>query len=362
MVEAMFNPRTERQVTRYSTRGTPFQVWEPFMPRISDDFLHCCIYLYPSEKDAEEGIKIGGSGFLVAVPCKKLPGSNFIYAVTNRHVIESGNTVVRLNTVDGKTDIFDLNERSWSFHPDGDDLAIAGLPPLDEKIHRYKLLSQESHFITREIIQELNVGPGDDTFVVGRFINQEGRQRNLPSVRFGHLAQMPPEPIRQRRGMTFFDQESFIVEAKSIGGYSGSPVMVAFNPTLQRPERNGLTSNRAYLLGVGWGYITDWMPICDQNGSPIANGYQVQSNTGMMGVVPAWKLTDFLNHPANVTHRNNKEDEILKQNATLPATPTSSRAPARESVSPPASGENPTHREDFMRLVGAAARKPAQED
>ena len=27
-----------------------------------------------------------------------------------------------------------------------------------------------------------------------------------------------------------------------------------------------------------------------------------------------------------------------------------------------ASDENPTHREDFRRLVGAAARKPAQED
>jgi len=29
---------------------------------------------------------------------------------------------------------------------------------------------------------------------------------------------------------------------------------------------------------------------------------------------------------------------------------------------PPANGENPTHREDFMRLVGAAARKPEPKD
>ena len=293
------------------------------MPRISDDFLDCCIYLYPSQKDAEEGVKIGGSGFLVGVPCKKLLGSNFIYAVTNRHVVESGNTVVRLNTVDGKIDIFDQDERSWVFHHQGDDLAVSGLPAFDENLHRYKLLTQTEHFITPEIIQELNVGPGDDIFVVGRFINQEGRQRNLPSARFGHLAQMPPEPIRQRRDPNFFDQESFVVEAKSIGGYSGAPVMIGFNPTLLRPARGQLTTNRAYLLGVGWGYITDWMPICDQSGNPISNGYQVQSNTGMMGVVPAWKLSELLNHPALAAYRASKEEEILKSNAVLPTPPTS---------------------------------------
>jgi hypothetical protein len=212
-------------------------------------------------------------------------------------------------------------------HHQGDDLAVYGLPALDKSLHRYKLLSPPDHFITPEIIQELNVGPGDDIFVVGRFINQEGRQRNLPSARFGHLAQMPPEPIRQRRGLTFFDQESFVVEARSIGGYSGSPVMIGFNPTLLRPDRGDLSTNRVYLLGVGWGYIMDWMPICDQNGSPISNGYQVQSNTGMMGVVPAWKLSDLLNHPALVSYRANREDEILKENGSLPVTPPAAFPP-----------------------------------
>jgi hypothetical protein len=32
------------------------------------------------------------------------------------------------------------------------------------------------------------------------------------------------------------------------------------------------------------------------------------------------------------------------------------------SPSPPATDENPTHREDFMRLVNAAARKPEPKD
>jgi hypothetical protein len=48
----------------------------------------------------------------------------------------------------------------------------------------------------------------------------EGRQKNSPTARFGNIAQMPNEPVIIKR----FEQECFLVEARSIGGYSGSPV------------------------------------------------------------------------------------------------------------------------------------------
>lgn len=350
----MINPRMGRLVTRYSSRGTPFQVWEKPVPRISDDFIDCCIYLYASQSDAEAGQKTGGSGFLVGVPTTKIKNGHWIYAVTNRHVIEKGNTVVRFNTVDGKTDTFDLNEQSWHFHHDGDDLAICGLSSIDSKIYRAKFVTAQDHFITKDLVHELNVGPGDDVFVVGRFINQEGRQCNSPSARFGNIAQMPPEPIRLSRGTGFFEQESFVVEAKSIGGYSGSPVFVGFNPLLERPERPGKATNRAYLLGVCWGYINDWTPLCDANGEPLPSGYQVRSNTGMMSVVPAWKLHEMLYHPQWEEFRMSNEDRLLKERLEA-GVPTSASAH-------PATDANPTHREDFMRLVDVAGRKPEPKD
>lgn len=80
--------------------------------------------------------------------------------------------------------------------------------------------------LKRHEIDAFRVGPGDDVFVVGRFINSQGKLRNIPSVRFGNIAQMPLKPIEQGRVFGEFQQESFLVEARSISGFSGSPVFL----------------------------------------------------------------------------------------------------------------------------------------
>ncbi len=94
-----------RLVTRYTARGYPYEAWEPSMPRISDHTLECVIYLYRSTHEAMEGINIGGSGFLVAMPSDSLRVfSYFVYAVTNKHVIQGGASFIRLNTFEGQMD------------------------------------------------------------------------------------------------------------------------------------------------------------------------------------------------------------------------------------------------------------------
>ncbi len=341
-----------QRVSRVSPRGTAYWTWEPSLPRLPDDFVDCCVYLYPSRVDAEKGSKIGGSGFLFGVGAEHLPNANFLYAVTNRHVIESGNTVVRLNTRDGKTDFLEFTELDWTNHPNGDDLAVATLPPLTD-LHKYNFLDN-NHLISKALVDQYNVGPGDDIFVVGRFVNQEGKQQNTPSVRFGNLAQMPPAPISQPRGSGVFEQESFIVEARSIGGFSGSAVFLIMSSQFIRPNRpNPGELNRVFLLGIDWGYICDWDTVHDSVGRPQPS-LQVRTNTGMMAVVPAWKLKELIDMPKLKIDRDASEDRILKHQSTAIGVATSS--------APPANDANPTHQEDFMRLVDVAARKPARED
>jgi hypothetical protein len=264
------------------------------LPRISDDYTDTVVYLYPSEVDAQKGKKAGGSGFLFGIPSEKFPNSHFIYAVTNRHVIEGGSCCVRLNTADGKMAVLSFTERDWCLHPSGDDLAVCQMPIEDGGLYQYKFL-HDDHLLTKQIVEDYNIGTGDDIFVVGRFINQEGKQKNVPSLRFGNISQMPAETIRQQRGSAFFEQESFLVEARSIGGYSGSPVFVGLLPNIQRPAaRKQTMTGRAWLLGIDWGYILDWEPVCDAGGRPVDSGLRVSSNTGMMAVVPAWKLRELL--------------------------------------------------------------------
>jgi hypothetical protein len=162
--------------------------------------------------------------------------------------------------------------------------------------------------------------------MVGRFLNHEGKQRNLPSVRFGNIAQMPNEKIRQEFRNNF-DQESFLVECRAIGGFSGSPVFVyiaeyenEWRPAALPRIAGGLPPR---LLGIEWGILSKWEPVCDAHGRPVGrpqpDSLQVDTNSGMMGVVPAWKLAEILNLPIFADQRKKDEDEFFASGAAAPA-------------------------------------------
>ncbi len=129
------------------------------MPRIDDSVLDCALYLYPSEEDAIQGTDYGGRGFLVGVPigwdcdgwtASRSMRSVHIYAVTNAHVIEEGNCVIRLNTKEGATKVINCRQDSWILHPAGDDIAIAPIEP-DRELHRFKYLGVGfDMFVTEE--------------------------------------------------------------------------------------------------------------------------------------------------------------------------------------------------------------------
>jgi hypothetical protein len=96
--------------------------------------------------------------------------------------------------------IFPTIESEWVFHPDGDDIAVyqPSTATLDLKDCKINYVGRE-HIIGETIIDTMNIGPGDDVFVVGRFINHEGRQLNLPTARFGCIGQMPWDCCRRLR-------------------------------------------------------------------------------------------------------------------------------------------------------------------
>jgi hypothetical protein len=300
------------------------------MPRIRDEFLDCVVYLYPSESDAETGAKIGGSGFLVGVMTAGLSRNfPFLYVVTNKHLIEGGSTTIRMKTKDGHNAIIPTDERAWVFHPAGDDLAIYQIF-FDPRNYTFNYVDR-ALFINKDIVQAMNIGPGDEAFVVGRFINHEGRQQNLPTVRFGCISQMPREPVMQKSG---FEQESFLVEARSSGGYSGSPVF-AFIPAAG--ERHGVEdwvprkifqSHGPWLLGIDWGHINDWEPIRNAVGEPInpgrPNDMQIRMNTGLMAVVPSWKLAELLDHGPVVSQRRIFTEQVRDHIAAAEPPPTTS--------------------------------------
>lgn len=294
-----------------SLRGYPYYVWNRTMPRISDDILDCVIYLYPSVMDAQEGEHFGGSGFLVAVRFEVYESRSMVYAVTNSHVIrEAASPIIRLNTIKGAHDVLEIAPQTWHHHPDGDDLAVCPLG-LSPELYKFKCIPS-SMFITQDLVSQYNIGPGDEVFVAGRFVNHEGKQRNLPSLRFGNIAMMPYEPIRHERG---FDQESFLIEARSIPGYSGSPVFVHILPFSKRPKEKGWQTEKGpWLLGVDWSHLPLYKPVLEKNlKHQVPERWKVETNSGMAGVIPAWRLRQLLDIEEFVVQRKKLGEVLAKQ-------------------------------------------------
>jgi hypothetical protein len=268
--------------------------------------------------------------------------------------VEGGSTTVRINTKDGKHDSIEYDERNWILGPSEIDLALYFVPELDESKFHLRVI-EPTDFITRDEIEILDIGIGDDVFFMGRFVNAEGKARNTPTLRFGTIAQIPLEKVD--------GQVSFLVEARSIPGFSGSPVFVYLqrhevwrvnrlkNPlALIQPTLPNFTFGPK-LIGVDWGHIFEYAEAFDADGRKMA--FKLRANSGLMNVVPVWFLDEILNRREVKRMRNEREKQII-------ANQTSSRDVVRAAVpiSPPTTDENPQHREDFTSLLSAAAQKP----
>lgn len=283
------------------------------MPRVPESFLGSVFYLYRSVGDAERGEKNGGTGFFVSVVDDDPQAHPFLYAVSNWHIVApdvANAPVARVNTKAGGIEV--LDGLVWKHHPAGDDVAIAhvGLAP--------------EHFAYRAIKSSLCLtgwqpgdvdesgarvfGPGNDTFFIGRYADHEGREQNHPVVRFGNVSMMPWEKIRNP--YLQFDQESYVVESRSLGGFSGSPVFV--NPQYFLSDDGRMDfymSGASWLLGLVWGHGELFGPVYESDEETEVDGrWVVKQNNGLMYVVPSWKIRDLLMDDEEIARRAKRRD------------------------------------------------------
>lgn len=318
------------------------------MPRIEDQYLDTVIYLYPSKGTAEQGEAFGGTGFLISIPFETNPSLSHLYAVTNSHVIrEAKATVIRLNTHQGDTKVIETHPDNWVHHPDGDDIAVCYFGGLNREIIKYRHI-QTASFITEEIIDRFHIGAGDDVFMVGRFSRHDGKQTNLPSARFGNISMMPDEKIRHPRG---YDVDSFLIETRSLSGYSGSPVFVYLNPAILRPGMGVAVGHPLliWLLGIDWGHLPIYEKVKEKDRmTDISEGYVVPSNSGQMAVTPIWKLTEMLSEVDElVMARKQFEKQVAEAN----------QSPITLDAERPVEDRAALTKESFEKALRRASRK-----
>lgn len=298
-----------------STRGTPFIRRIPVgMPRVPTLVRNAAFYLYPSVKDAEKGTNFGGTGFLIAMPSKRHAkyGRAHIYAVTNWHVAMQGSPVIRLNTKSGAPDILDFDEDSWECNGIHD-IAVHPLK-LNPNLHTTTTLLS-TMLVTEDQIRQVQIGPGDDVFMVGRFMDHDGGQKNQPALRFGNIA-MDPTPIQQKNGVR---ADAYCIDLHSRSGYSGSPVFVYRTPQsdldpppIQRTPNFGLPVQPGsgvffLLLGIHCAQFPEMWEVTssgklrqESEGVPeplLTDGKYIKGLSGMTVVLPAWSIRRVLNMP-----------------------------------------------------------------
>lgn len=284
------------------------------MPKIGNQLLDAVVYLYGSESNANDGVRAGGSGFVLGV-WSQPQNLMYLYVVTNRHVVQKGCSVVRMTSGSDEVVVKVVPEEDWVC-PRGtnDDLAIwlFGTQHLTNDIN-FSAVSFD-RLIMKESVSEYSVG--DDCFMLGRFVTHDGRQRNLPTARFGNISMLPTEPVEVGRD-EFADL--FMVETRSQAGYSGSPVFLYREKTAVsipvRPSINYTTGVRNIevsaservdikLLGVNLGQFPRLATIVQVNDSEeviqgqhpeLPKDARVELGSSMIGVVPAWKLLDLVN-------------------------------------------------------------------
>ena len=292
------------------------------MPRIPDHIADCTIYLYPSVDSAQNGENAGGSGFLAHVK-STVPGYGHLYAVTNYHVIEHGSCVLRLNNKAGGIDMIKTEYADWITHGDGDDIAVCPIR-IDREMFRWWSVGTEC-FIDSSIIDAYNIGYGDEVFLVGRLVVHSGQQKNAIVVRFGNISLMADqeEPISHPEG----PREGFLVECRSLSGFSGSPVFVTttqdygYVPQQKieklRQDRQQLRQPGEvvhyggtfgpWLLGIDWGHIPLWKPVFEKD-RKTQTDFMAEQKTGIACVAPAWKIMEVLNSEELIKVRK-KEDK-----------------------------------------------------
>jgi hypothetical protein len=264
-----------------------------------------------------------GTVFLVGVQAEDDPTYVSLHLVTAKHVaelIDPGPFVIGMNAKDGAKLLLRSGDARWWYHPtekDSVDVAVTPFCPMAFNDYDIEWIPP-TVFATDVSIQDAGIGLGDEVFTVGLFTKFSGASRFEPLVRIGNIGMMPADPIPLKG---FGKAEAYLIESRSIGGISGSPVFVRpsahINTRTAKGEATQLVGMAPgiQLLGLTHGH---WdLPL------KFKEAERAEAlNMGVAIVIPAKKILETLYHPELVQMRK----DLKKQsgNDNLPVTDTAS--------------------------------------
>jgi len=266
------------------------------------------------------------------------------YGVTNYHVAKArGYSCIRVNTLNGP-DVFEFGPEDWIHDPGKDDIAV--IPLVTQQGGLIVTWIGQNYLLHEKAVEEEAIGPGDDIFMVGRFVDLDNKETNKPALRFGNISTFP---IKVEQSATGYPGLSYCIDMHSRTGYSGSPVFVyrTLGSTLQwaAGRQINAASSLLCLLGIHWGQFPEKLKIKREIGrlseevSTEGESYEyIVGMSGMTLVIPAWRITELLNRDDLVELRKKeeamREKRVQKEDSMPPVSEVadSSEAPSKKEI------------------------------
>jgi hypothetical protein len=277
--------------------------------RVPDKVLKCVGFI---AHETPGRITYGATGFIVSMKDDGLE-YEFYYFVTAKHVaekIEHGPFIVGVNDLQGKATTLRGGDLQWWYHPTEADHVDVAVTPFNAPPDKIDIKAVRNiMFATKQEIAKYFVGVGDEVSIVGLFTRFHGAASYSPIVRIGNIAMMPADPLPTEN---FGPMEAYLVESRSIGGLSGSPVFVRHTVFNRSKDEHG---DLLTMFGVGSMHFLGLMHGHWELPLDFVNTEKAEAvNLGVSIVVPAYKILEVLNQPELVEMRQKMDKELRRPN------------------------------------------------
>ncbi len=288
---------------------------------IPDNIRKCVVFV--GYKSSDGSFHIRGTAFLVGVPAET-KDHLFIYLVTAKHIIANiksknlDKVYIRANTRNGFAWL-DSPIDYWKPHPDDYrvDVSVCQviLPQAAFDVLDF-LIIPISNAATKDVMQNEPIGVGNEVFLTGLFTEHTGQNKNLPIIRVGNIALMPDEPVSVQIMGVLEKMDAYLIEARSIGGLSGSPVFVYLGEMRHFQGIGGavsLTAPGFYWLGLMHGHWNVGAKADEVDEDDTEVPVEERSNMGIAIVVPVTKILEVINQPyfADIRHKTDEQQKHL---------------------------------------------------
>lgn len=331
----------------------PVPGMEGFYLHLGSSFQSAVAFIGHDDPHAPGGINCTGTGVLIAYQ-----GAG--YLVTARHVaqpIGDGPFLVRVNRhKSGGSNVVRGDQAQWYYHPD-ETVDLAALPFRATQGAGFEcLFISENDLLTDAIAEEYGIDVGNECYTVGLFRYLTGSERNLPVVFTGHVALWNESgiPIWNKTKNRAELVHGHLIQSHGLQGASGSPVLVRAGISLQGvPLDSGEAANiilsfqKPWLLGIFQGAW--FLPPDEIQRAAIGANAGDTVPVGLGIVVPCAKIIELLEIPEVV--------EMRKKSKPIGYAVQTSDDKAK--LQEP---ENAKHKEDFTRLLNAAAKTRESKD